>query len=250
METKPIDWGSLFDPARTQAMPEPKPLVPQHSQDWGSVVQPAPPAKPKQYKDWGSVLAPAPKLPTYEPPKTAIDPYEEQHLLKGVWTLMGQVPSVVQDVIPLTIGRAIRGGDTDIDDSGMLDSWIEANKNERERRMTLTEEEREKTWFKVPFTDIKVKLGDAESAADSIGYSIVNAITSIGTKIAVTAGVTAGTGGNVVAGAVVGNVAGVAAGTVVSGRATKDQFIDDVEDMFMKAKGVSRITPQLEAEWS
>ena len=235
----PFDWGSVFDePEKEQAIPEPTtqamPEFPgQASPKTPTYQQPAQPVQ--KPVDWGSALGD--------------NPYDS-HILKGGWELAKQLPSLVTDVIPLTAGRALRGGiGVTLDDQNWVDRWISENEKERERRKTLTAGEREMTWFKLPFTDQVVTLGDTEGAIDSIGYSTVNMIAMASARYAGAVAGGAVSGGNPVAAAAGGFAAGAAAGITVTGLATRDQFVADVKDMYLKKKGSSVITPEMRDEW-
>ncbi|MCP4153249.1 MAG: hypothetical protein GY757_36295 [bacterium] len=109
-----------------------------------------------------------PTLPLYEEEEAFdVRPVEEEpdiltqieDFWRGAKIFGRQLPSMISDVIPETFYTAVRGGPDDLVDKGLLDRWITENKEERERVKTLTPEEREKTWFKIPFTDKKVKFG-------------------------------------------------------------------------------------------
>jgi len=174
------------------------------------------------------------------------DWYDETDLSGGAKVFASQLPSMVTDVIPETIGRAIRRGDETIDEDA-LDKWIRVNAEERERAKTLTPEEREETWFRVPFTDVKVTKGDAESAADSIGYSLVNAGATFGAKALTTlvlAPVLTPIGSAI---ASIGS--GFVAGTAISQGATKDQFVEMVKDEWEMAHAGEQMTPELQQQW-
>jgi hypothetical protein len=168
---------------------------------------------------------------------------EEGSFLGGLGVLAQRVPSIATDYVPLTVGEAWRGGRRSILNESAVDRWIEENKRESEASKTLTPEERGKTWFTMPFTGQKVTYGDAEEAAPAIAYSLVNlAASQVGKAIGALAGGAIGgaaTGPAAPAGAVVGGMAGgilggVATGSIVSGEATKDQFVDTIFKAFKK----------------
>ncbi|OEU68519.1 MAG: hypothetical protein BBJ57_07515 [Desulfobacterales bacterium PC51MH44] len=164
--------------------------------------------------------------------------------LGGLGIFAGQMPSMVTDVIPETIGRSIRRGDETIYDTP-LDDWIRENAEEREEAKTLTEEERGEKWFDI--LGVRVTKGHAEDAADSIGYSIVNAAATFGAKALTTlalAPVLTPIGAKIA-----GVGAGFAAGTAVSQGATKDQFIEMVKDEWELAHAGEQMTPELQAQW-
>ncbi|MBL0717284.1 MAG: hypothetical protein JJV89_04475, partial [Desulfosarcina sp.] len=108
--------------------------------------------------------------PTSRAISTEPDTEDPLSFLDGVWTLAKSIPSLVADVIPSSIGSAIRRGDKELKVTP-IDEWINKNNAERERVKTLTPEQKEQTWFKVPFSDVKITHGNLEDAADSLGYS-------------------------------------------------------------------------------
>ena len=165
-------------------------------------------------------------------------------VLSGAKTVFGQIPSMVTDVIPETIGRAIRRGDETIYDTP-LDEWIKENVQEREEAKTLTEEERGKTWFNI--LGVKVTKGHAEDAADSIGYSIVNAATTFGAKALTTMALAPVL--TPIGSTIAGIGAGFVGGTAISQGATKDQFIEMVKDEWELAHAGEQMTPELQQQW-
>jgi len=60
-------------------------------------------------------------------------PEEDSDFWGGVKIAAGQMPSMVTDVIPETIGRAIRRGDENIVVDSAVDLWIKKNEEEREK---------------------------------------------------------------------------------------------------------------------
>lgn len=183
-------------------------------------------------------------------PEVAGEP-DELGFFEGLGILAGQFPTMVTDIIPETMQRTWRAftQDMTLEDRTRLDELIRQNEQERERARTLTPEEREKTWFKVPFTDVEIKGGDLENAVDSIGYSIANLGAMLAGR-AVAAGVGAAVAGP--PGALVGGVVGgFGTGTAVTGGAMYDEFLSQMRDKFIETYTEDgQITPELESKWA
>ena len=180
---------------------------------------------------------------------------DELGFLQGLpgftYALARQVPSIITDVIPDIIYRAYRRGDIGLENVTMLDRLIAENQAERERVKTMTPEERERDWFTVPFTDIKVKMGQAEETADSIGYSLANMAAILGGRL-VGSGIGMLTGPAApFASPVLRFTLGAAAGIATTQGATKDQFVEMVRDEFLRQKAPDgKITPELQEQWN
>ena len=174
--------------------------------------------------------------------------------LEGLGILASQVPTMVTDILPMTFQQSLRAltQDMTLEDRTELDRLIAENKAERERARVLTPEEREKTFFKVPFTDVEIKAGDLENAADSLGYSIANmgallagraASAALGTMVGGPIGGALALGGGI--------IGGLAAGTGVTGGAMFDEFMGNMRDKFLATYApTGEITPELEARWA
>jgi len=174
-------------------------------------------------------------------------PEEDSDFWGGVKIAAGQMPSMVTDVIPETIGRAIRRGDENIVVDSAVDLWIKKNEEEREKAKTLTPEERGKLWFKDPLFGIEVKKGVAEDMADSVGYSLVNMAATFGAKA--TTAVALAPLLSPIGSMIAATAVGFGAGTAVSQGATKDQFVDMVKGEFLKEHEGEEMTQALQDQW-
>lgn len=172
---------------------------------------------------------------------------EAMTTFRGGALLADQIGTIVGDHVPLTVARMIRNGDKTLGNVGMLDNWVTTEQEEAASKRYLSEKQREKVWLSLPvFGDIK--FGDVEDMSESFGYSIANALATGGGAVAMSkAGAAAGVAGGP-AGAAIGAVGGMLAGVFGGTRASRDQFIEQLQQKFVADHG-GVITPELQKKW-
>lgn len=177
---------------------------------------------------------------------------EEMGTAGKIWeagkTAGSQAYTLFADILPGTIWRGLRGGDDELEET-WLDRQISQNEAERERRRSLSPEEREVTAFRIPFTDIDVKFGDFEDIADNLGYSLGNAIAMAGSRMATKAALGQIPYVGKVGSAIIEPAVGAVSATAFTARVTKDQFIDDLKKEWLKAHKGQILTPELQRQW-